>query len=401
MHTPERAFLIRVAELLHRYGTPAHRLERVLQKLAGRLRVEAAFLSTPTSLTISFGRGAAETTHLLRVDSGETDLGKLIEFDEVMEDVEDGRSDVSAALVELERVAAAPPRYPLWLRALAFALASAAAARFFGGGAREVALSALLGPGILGLSLLAGKRSSAVGLVEPLAAFLVAALALLVARLLLPLDDRIVTLSGLIVLLPGLTLTVALTELATRHLVSGTARMAGAATTFLSLLFGVALAWRMGDLFVPAPGLPAGALELPGWSEWIALCIAPLAFAVILEARTREVGVILATGVAGYLAARYGSLALGNDLGAFLGALVVGVASNLYARALDRPALVPSTPGILLLVPGSLGFRSLTSFLVRDSVQGMEWAFQTGLVAVSLVGGLLFANLLLPPRRVL
>ena len=36
-----------------------------------------------------------------------------------------------------------------------------------------------------------------------------------------------------------------------------------------------------------------------------------------------------------------------------------------------------------------------------DSLAGMSWACQTGMVAPSLVGGLLLANLVLPPRRVL
>jgi uncharacterized membrane protein YjjB (DUF3815 family) len=90
----------------------------------------------------------------------------------------------------------------------------------------------------------------------------------------------------------------------------------------------------------------------------------------------------------------------GSELGAFLGALVIGGASNLYARVTDRPALVPATPGLLLLVPGSLGYRSLTSFLDREPVAGAEWAFSTGLVAVSIAGGLLAASALLPPRRV-
>jgi len=130
-------------------------------------------------------------------------------------------------------------------------------------------------------------------------------------------------------------------------------------------------------------------------------CLTPLAFAIILEARPREFGVVLAVSLAGYTAARLGYRLLGPDIGPFLGALVVGVGSNLYARRANRPAMVPMTPGILLLVPGSLGFRSLTSFLDQEAVAGMAWAFQTGLVAVSLVGGLLAANVVLPPRRVL
>jgi uncharacterized membrane protein YjjB (DUF3815 family) len=192
-----------------------------------------------------------------------------------------------------------------------------------------------------------------------------------------------------------------MTELATRHLVSGTARMAGAATTLFTLLLGVGLAWKLGSLALGGELPRAVPRPLPDWTEWLALAIAPLAFAVLLGARRREYGVIFLTGLAGFLAARYGANALGPDLGAFLGALLVGAASNLYARWADRPALVPSTPGILLLVPGSIGYRSLTSFLDRDSLAGMDWAFRTGLVAVALVGGLLFANLIVPPRRVL
>jgi uncharacterized membrane protein YjjB (DUF3815 family) len=49
------------------------------------------------------------------------------------------------------------------------------------------------------------------------------------------------TLAGLIVLMPGLTLTVAMTELSTQHLASGTARLSAAFVTFLGMGFGVAV----------------------------------------------------------------------------------------------------------------------------------------------------------------
>ena len=53
--------------------------------------------------------------------------------------------------------------------------------------------------------------------------------------------------------MPGLTLTAAMTELATRHLASGTARLSGAFITFLAIAFGVALGNRIGGA---AFGLP-------------------------------------------------------------------------------------------------------------------------------------------------
>ncbi len=399
-HTREHAFLVRCAELLHAHGTPAHRLERVMVKMARALGVDAAFLYTPTSVFASFGRVPNDETHLLRVEAAVLDLGKLVAFDEVMEEVEARRIDVSAGLARLEAVAAAPPRWNGAWKALAFALASGGAARFFGGGLPEIALSFALGPLLLALEKLLPGRRSEPALYEPVAAFVGALAALLFARHAFALDDRVVTLSSLIVLLPGLTLTTATTELATRHLVSGVARLAGAAVVFLTILLGVALAWRLGN--GPFAGATASSAEpLAAPTLWLAVAVTPFAFAVILEARVRELAPIYAAAVGGFAASRLCGESLGSDLAPFAGALVVGLASNLYARFANRPALVPLTPGILMLVPGSLGYRSLTSFLDREALAGMEWAFQTGVVAVALVGGTLAANVILPPRRVL
>jgi uncharacterized membrane protein YjjB (DUF3815 family) len=89
---------------------------------------------------------------------------------------------------------------------------------------------------------------------------------------------------------------------------------------------------------------------------------------------------------------------LGPELGAFVGALLVGGASNLYALFRDRPSQIPLAPGILLLVPGSIGFRSLASLLDRQVISGVEAAFTMVLTAIALVSGLLVANVVIPRR---
>jgi len=404
---PNAAFLLRIAELLHSYGTPAFRLERVLMNVARDLGIEASFLSTPTAVIASIGAAPNKVVHLSRTDSGEVDLGKLVEFDEAMDRVRDRELTPEEGLALIESVAASPSRYPACLTAVAFGVASAGAAIFFHGGALDVLATFLFSLVTFALLRHSPGGRDAVGLFEPLAAFTTAGLAA-AGAFWFGLDARIVTLAGLIVLLPGLTMTVGFIELATRHLVSGMARLAGAGAVFLTLLFGVALGWRVVALLAGFEGDLTGAFLperttvalAPGWI-WLAVLTAPFAFGIVLEARRSELGVIFLASAAGYSAARLGADILGPDLGPFLGALVVGLIANSYARFADRPALVPLTPGIFMLVPGSLGFRSLTSFLDSDSLTGMTWAFQAGLVAVSLVGGLLLSNLLLPPRRVL
>lgn len=394
------AFLLKLAELLHVYGTAADRLEEALETSARKLRVEAQFLAGATSIFVAFGTGERQRAHLLRVDPGEVDLGKLAQLFDVLSAVDDGELTVGDAARRLEGIEGAPPRYPAFAVVVAFGLASGSAARFFGCGWRESATSFALGMTIGVLARLLAGRFNAKRLFEPVAAFWAAAATLAIARW-VPLSESVVTLSSMIVLIPGLTLTVAVSELATRHLVSGTARLAGALMVFLTIAFGVALGRELSSAIHVQPLLePVTALP-PEWTLWLAVGLTPLAFTILLSARMSELGWILATGGLGFLGARLGAEHFGEPLGTFLGALLVGFAANLYARTLRRPGAVLRVPGILLLVPGSIGYRSLGFFLVQDVLSGMEAAFRTAIVAVALVGGLLTANVLLPTRRTL
>jgi uncharacterized membrane protein YjjB (DUF3815 family) len=84
----------------------------------------------------------------------------------------------------------------------------------------------------------------------------------------------------------------------------------------------------------------------------------------------------------------------------FVAAFGVALASSAYERWRRRPAPVVLVPGILLLVPGSIGYRSMSSLLERNTVAGIDTAFAMVLTAVSLVAGLLIAGVVAPePKR--
>jgi uncharacterized membrane protein YjjB (DUF3815 family) len=125
----------------------------------------------------------------------------------------------------------------------------------------------------------------------------------------------------------------------------------------------------------------------------------PLALTVLLRARLNDAIWIVIAGALAVGGARIGVNFLGPELGVFVGAMTVGVASNWYARLLDRPAIITQVPGILLLVPGSVGFRALAALLDEEIVSGVETTFKMIITAVSLVAGTLIANIIAPPRR--
>ncbi len=392
-------FVLTLARAMHAYGYPAHRAEGTLGDVADRLGLTAQFFSTPTSFMASFGSLERQRTHLIRVDPGDVDLGKTADVEDVIRRVLAGQLTPSEGTAQLEAVRAAPPRYGPLVTVLAFGFSSSAASRFLGGGLREILVAGVVGLLIGGLGVLAA-RFPMLGRVFPfLAAFTASAVAAAAATVLPHYSVYVGTLAGLIVLIPGLTLTTAMMELSSGHLAAGTARLSGALTLFVVIGFGVAMGGQVVTLTLGEYSSRIRPELLPGWTWWFALIGAPLGFSVLFRAHARDAVWILLTGALGILGSRAGSAAFGPELGAFVGALSVGIASNAYAWALRRPASVTMVPGILLLVPGSIGFRSLSSLLDREVVTGMETAFTMVLIAAGLVAGLLLANVLVPERR--
>lgn len=403
MHAPadHRAaidFVSRLARALHTFGSPAHRLEQAMQEVAASVGLEASFFATPTAVFASYGSPEGPITRLERVPPGDHDLEKLCRLDAIAARVARGELDVPTATRAVDEVVEAPPRYGRALTLAAFAVASAGAATFFGGSHLDLGASAVAGALIGALALLAARGPAFGGIFEAVAAVIVSALAAAAASF-LGASAFVVTVSGLIVMVPGLTLTLAISELASRHLASGTARLTGALTVFLLIGFGVALGSRL-SLVLPPDAL-THAPALPPWTQAAAVVAVGSALVVLFRAHPSDTLWILGAGAVGFYGARAGAILLGPELGTFAGGMLVGLAGNLYARLLERPSAVAAVPGIMLLVPGSLGFRSLVALMDDNVVSGIETAFTTTLVAAALVAGLLAANLLLPSRRAL
>ncbi|MBD3868791.1 MAG: threonine/serine exporter family protein [Acidobacteria bacterium] len=394
------AFVLRLGQELHRYGTPSHRLEATLASVCLHLKTIGQFFATPTAIFASFGPQENQRTSLIRVTPGDVDLEKMTLLDGVVDRLVRNELTVEDGLKEVNSIADGPPRYSTWLTILCFGLASGCAGRFFGGGFLELAAATVMGFLTGSLAMLALKHAAVARVFAPVAAFAVSALAMLGAWIWPAMSAYVATVAGLIILIPGLTLTIAMSELASGHLASGTARLTGAIVLFLQIGFGVALGNRLGSLLPGVDPLVTPA-ALPTWTEWVALLVAPLCFVVLFRARPAQVAVILPAGILAYAGAKYGSILASPELGVFLGAFLVAMAGNIYRRLRDHPASVPIVPGIMLLVPGSIGFRSLSSLLARDVLSGVEAAFTMVLIAVALVAGLLLANILLPSRKAL
>jgi uncharacterized membrane protein YjjP (DUF1212 family) len=397
-------FVVELARRLHEYGTAAPRLEDVVNLVSARLGLACNVLSTPTSIVMSFSDparedGLAEITQVVRVPPGEVNLERLCQVDEIADQVIDGRLDLAAGRRRLREVGQARRSRGGEAGLVAsYGVSAASIAAILHTGWSGIAAAGLIGL-LIGLVYLASVgRPNIAAAAEAISALLATLIATAVAAYVVPLAVRSVVIASLIVLMPGMTLTTAVRELSSQHLISGTARMMGALATLLKLAFGTLAAAQFCALI---GWVPAGTPELgvPRWTEWTAVLAGGCAFAVLFGSPRRYVPVVVAAVALGYVCAQLGGVYVSPAFGVFVGGLVIGAASNAFARVMQRPGALVREPGIILLVPGSVGFRTLSFVFERDVLLGIDTAITLVTLLVAIVAGLLFGDLLVPPRR--
>lgn len=407
-------FVTELAKQLHAYGTSSFRLEGAIDKVCRRLALDCDLWSSPTGLILSFREGEfslehdedtplpfPERTLIVRLEPGGTDLGCLAAADGIAEEVYAGRLDAAAGYAQLRKLARSAPLLPMWAYALTFSPAGAAVAALLRGGWAEIATSAGIGL-LIGLLWWRAQRSRNLRVAfEALAALIAAFIAVCLHVLWTPLALTSVLVSSLIVLMPGMTLTTAVTELATQHLASGSARFAGAVTSLFKLAFGTAAGLATAHLLVGHGLESVVTAPAPPWVEPVALLVAAGMFGIQFKTAWRDMPLVMASAALGYVMTRIGGAFLGVAGGVFLAALVVGSAANTYARLRNRPGALVRVPGIILSVPGSVGFRTLILVFGGNLMSGLDTAVTLLLMLAAVVGGLLFGNLLVPPRRYL
>ncbi len=390
------AFVLALGRALHRYGTPAHRLEEALRVCCARLELESEIFTTPTAIIMSFGQPSELRTRMMRVEGGELDMDKLEQVDDLADEVAAQRVTTAEGVERLAHILAAPRQYGRAVSIIVNGLTSGTIAVFFGASLIDVAVATVIGV-MLGLLEQVTARSTDQTRVFELVGAAFVALSANLFSAVLPISPALVTLAALVVLLPGMSLTVAMTELATRNLIAGTARLMSAVIVLLQLAVGVALGDRLANALVTVHTTTP--VAMPEWVQWIALIASALGMAIIVQAQSRAFIWILVASLVGYAGTGLGTDWLDERMGVMVGAFAVGVLGNLFARVMERPAQVVHVPAVLLLVPGSMGFRGISALLGRDTLTGVGTVFEMFVVAIAIVAGLLVANAVVSPRR--
>ncbi len=397
-------FVTELARRLHQYGTAAPRLEDAISRVAQRLRIRAEIWSSPTAIIVSFADLAqgeetlAQVTEVIRLVPGDVNLTRLCEADAVANGVIDGDISIEDGARQLRLMARSPSTSQRVNMMIGFGLTAGAFAVLLRSSFAEAVSSTAIGIVIGMVMLFTAGRPRLAPASEALSGIAATLLATLIAIWVWPLHVNLVILTSLIVLVPGMALTTAVRELSAQHLASGVSRLFGSFTVFLKLIFGVVTVNAiMGWFGVRLPSLVS--IPAPQWMQWPALVLGGLGVAMVFLAERRDWPLVALSAMVGYLSAHYVGLALGAGTGVFAGGLLLGATSNVYARVMRRPGALIREPGIILLVPGSVGFRTITYLAGNNVDTGTHTAILLVTLVVALVAGLLFGDLLVPPRQ--
>lgn len=397
-----RKFIINLGKALHKFGTPAYRLEAHLLSVTSILGMGGSFIVTPTSLTFAIwqlGEHDQQQLYVVRVSPGELDLGSLARTDELVDELAIGQRSLMEAIDRLEEIENKPAPYSHFLSFMAFGVSGGAFAMLMATSWNDVIWS-------LGMSLVvylfvywASISKGVAKMLEPLVSLVSAFMVAGIMHLDPHINMSLVVLSSIIAFIPGLALTLGLRELAARDLMSGTARIMDAIMLLFKLYFGAVLGFAIGEHVWGSVAFIQPEV-VPSWTAWLAVLLLGSSLVIMFKIRLKDAPWGIISGFISFSASSFAAVYFDVALGAFFGAFCIGIYSNLYSRIFNAPAILVSLQGLVILVPGSKVYIGLNTVVSGQQMIAVESiGTQSFLIFMSLVAGLIFASVVLRPSR--
>jgi uncharacterized membrane protein YjjP (DUF1212 family) len=384
-------FLAELAAAMHISGANADDLERQVFELGRRFGVEAHCFALPTMLTITVENAqTGQSSKLVRLPAYDYNMTRLIALKDLHRKLRQ-LEQLPQAQQKLHAIMAAPSPWKQWQMVLSGLVLSSAIALLLGGGLPEMLAAGLIGAVFVLLFVWLAARPG-LNPISPVLLCTYAAVAAYAITLALPLTSPfVVILASIVLLLPGFTITIAMIELATGNLLAGTGRLAGAFILMLLMGAGVAIGTTIGTEWLPIQtALPLQ--KLPDWTLWPAIALLGATLMVFLQAPWRALHIMMGACLLAFAVSSSVASWLGPVAGAFTGAFSVAMVGQWYQRFSGEPGILVQIPGLITLVPGSVGFKGLHALMEQDNLAGISTITSMVITGAALVIGTLLAN---------
>ncbi len=225
----EHTYIIKVCEALLMFGAPFHRLEEYASRTAEALGMKARSFYMPNCMLVYLSDtllGSHGDFYMVR-QTQSLNLAKLFDVRQIYKETIHGKVSVIAATAQLDAITAAPDRYSLWFRVLAYGFTSATAGPlFYNANPLDLPIIFLLGTLIGYFELILAAR---VELFAPILEVSSAVLTAFLGRAFGSINwtgsqgfcFSAISQASLVMILPGLMITNSALELQTKNIISG------------------------------------------------------------------------------------------------------------------------------------------------------------------------------------
>jgi len=369
-------FMFRLAQAQIACGEQTARIELALRRIASAYGMrKSRVVIFPTAIFITLHDGAQERITLAEGPMYGLRLDQIADVYALTQAAESGGLAPHDGLERLGEVLRRKARFGPFGTILGHTILTLGLAMIMKPSLENLGAAALLGAVVGALKLVNRDRPVLAVPTPVLAAALVSALVFLALEHGLPVDPAHMLVPPLVTFLPGAMLTLGMVELAYGEMISGSSRLISGFVQLVLLAFGLAagamLVGYSPETLIEQAGTTT-AIRWGSWGPWAAVIVFGGGVYMHFSAPARSLAWVLLVLIVAFTAQQLAATVFGSEISGFFGMLVATpLGYMIQLRFRGPPAMVTFLPSFWLVVPGTLGLRSVTH-LLSDRTAGID-----------------------------
>jgi uncharacterized membrane protein YjjP (DUF1212 family) len=392
------ACLRKIGKGLIASGVSVGVVENTLTEIANTYSTECEVVALPNVILIQLDHTRGQMDFAVqRLTS--LQLDQVSELAELTQQVRQKKISLDQASRQLDCILAKPPRFKPAVGVLGYFLSCVGLTMLFRPDPRSLLIAGTMGI-LVGVMLLGFQKMPRFNLLLPvIISVVVSTLIFNMTRQGYIYGPANLLVAPLVIFLPGSLLTTGMIELASMHILSGSARLIYGAAMLLLLFIGIAIGLNISNL--PSYQVYAHeAVVVPWWAPLLGTLLFGLGTFVRLSGANRDLFWMLVVLYIAMLGQAFGEQFINSYFGACLGATLMALSSEVIGRSTRRtPAVVSQVLAFWFLVPGSRGLLSVTSLLIEDLQSAAIGLGQMLILIIAITLGVLLGTLLISPQK--
>lgn len=362
-------FMFRLGQAYLASGEQTAQIELLLRRIATTYGFRRArVIAFPTAIFISVFDGEQERVTVAEGPTQTLRLDQIAAVYQLGSEVQRGEVSPRAGLTRLTEIQRMKARFGRGGILLGHVLLTVGLSMVVMPSTSNLIAAAILGAAVGALKVLNRDRPILAVPLPVVAAAIVSALVFLGVKYELPIDPRYAIIPPLVSFLPGAMLTLGMVELAYGDMVSGSSRLTTGFVQLVLLVFGLAtgailVGYRPENLSDVSNPIDVAAWA--SWMPWAGVLLFGVGAFFHFSAPRNSLGWMLVVLLVVFAIQRTTAEALGSAAGSgfFAMLLVTPLGYLIQLKFKGPPAIVTFLPSFWLIVPGTVGLRSVTLML--------------------------------------